>query len=260
MTRCSPLSQPLLALVAIAALTACTSPSRDADQDFAVTSQYPHDTSAYTQGLVWNNGTLYESTGRYGLSELRRVDLNTGRVLASRALPANRFGEGLALLRNRLYQLTWQSGIAYTYDATTLAPLDSIPYRGEGWGLTTTDSLLALSDGSDSIRFLDPATFATRRVIHVTYQGGKIFQLNELEYVGGTILANVYQTNHLVRIDPATGNVTQLLDCAELFPQRPAFAEVMNGIALSPVPGELLLTGKLWPTMFRVRLKKAEGP
>jgi glutamine cyclotransferase len=260
MTRVRSQSRALLALVAFAALTACTGAAGDADRDYTVTAQYSHDTSAYTQGLVWHNGTLYESTGRLGLSELRRVDLETGRVLAAHKLPATRFGEGLALFRNRLYQLTWQSGIAYTYDAATLAPLDSIAYRGEGWGLTTDDSLLIMSDGSDSIRFVEPTTFATRRVIHVTYQGGKIFQINELEYVDGTILANVFQTNHLLRINPATGNVTQLLDFADLFLKRPVNAEVMNGIARSPVEGELLLTGKLWPTMFRVRLNSPGTP
>jgi glutaminyl-peptide cyclotransferase len=241
------------------ALAACSGAVGDAEVGYTLTDQYPHDTSAYTQGLVFSNNTLYESTGRYGVSQLRHVELETGRVLASRTLPANRFGEGLTLFRNRLYQLTWQSGIAYTYDPATLAPLDSIPYRGEGWGLTSDDSLLIMSDGSDSIRFVDPATFATQRVIHVTYQGGAIFQLNELEYVDGTILANIYQTNHVARIDPASGNVTQLLDFAELFPKRPPSADVMNGIALSSVAGELLLTGKLWPTVFRVRLAAAVG-
>jgi glutaminyl-peptide cyclotransferase len=249
-----------VACATVVALAGCTGSSDDADEGYTVTARYPHDSLAYTQGLLFSNNTIYESTGRYGVSQLRRVDLETGRVLTARTLPDTRFGEGLALLNNRLYQLTWQSGIAYTYDATTLAPSDSILYSGEGWGLTADDSLLIMSDGSDSIRFVDPATFATRRVIHVTYQGGAIFQLNELEYVDGTILANVFQTNHLVRIDPATGNVTQLLDFAALFPRRPPTAEMLNGIALSPVAGELLLTGKLWPTVFRVRLRQSPQP
>jgi glutaminyl-peptide cyclotransferase len=238
----------------------CTGSDRGADSAFSVTATYPHDPSAYTQGLVWHNGSLYESTGQYGYSQVRRVDLATGRVLASRALPANRFGEGLALYNNRLYQLTWQSGVAYTYDAATLAPLDSFPYRGEGWGLTTADSMLIMSDGSDSLRFIDPATFTTRRVVHVTQQGGPVYQLNELEYVDGAVLANIYQSNLVLRIDPTTGVVLQLLDFADLFPKRPVGAEVMNGIATSPVTGELLMTGKLWPTMFRVQLHTAPTP
>jgi glutaminyl-peptide cyclotransferase len=198
---------------------------------------------------------MFESTGLYGHSELRRVDLRSGRVLASRALPANRFGEGLALLKNRLYQLTWQSGVAYTYDARTLAPGDSFHYAGEGWGLATDGTSLIMSDGSDSLRNLSPTTFEPQRVVHVRYKGDPVYKLNELEYVNGDVLANVYQSNWVLRIDPVTGNVRELLDFADLFPDRPASAEVMNGIALAPDGGQLLLTGKLWPVLFEVRLR-----
>jgi glutamine cyclotransferase len=188
------------------------------------------------------------------------VDLATGRVLAARALPPNRFGEGLALHGGRLFQLTWQSGVAYTYDAATLAPRDTFTYSGEGWGLTTDGTSLIMSDGSDSLRIIDPATFSVQRAIHVTKDGAPIFRLNELEYVDGTVLANLYESNLIAQIDPGTGTVIRMLDFADLFPSRPATAEVMNGIATSDVPGELLLTGKLWPTMFRVRLTLIPPP
>jgi glutaminyl-peptide cyclotransferase len=229
---------------------------------FEVTARFPHDTSAYTQGLVWDDSVLYESTGRYGHSEVRRVELSTGRVLASHALAANRFGEGLALLDGTLYQLTWESEVAYTYDAATLTPSDSFHYAGEGWGLATDGTLLVMSDGSDSLRFLDPHDFAVRKVVHVRYQGAPLYKLNELEYVGGDLLANVYESNWVLRIDPATGDVRELLDFSELYPAqlRPPGTEVMNGIAAAPEPGQLLLTGKLWPTVFRVRVSPRPAP
>lgn len=222
---------------------------------FEVVATYPHDPNAYTQGLLRVDSVLYESTGRYGRSELRRVDLKTGRVLASRPLAANRFGEGLVLLKDRLYQLTWESKIAYTYDAATLAPRDSFPYAGQGWGLATDGTSLFLSDGSDSLRVLSPETFAVERVMHVKYNGSPLYKLNEMEFVDGELLANVYESNWVVRIDPATGEVRGVIDFAELFPNRPPTAEVMNGIAIAPDSGQLLLTGKLWPTIFQVRLR-----
>jgi glutamine cyclotransferase len=196
---------------------------------------------------------LYESTGQYKHSEIRRVDLKTGRVLASRALSDDRFGEGLALLNGLLYQLTWESGVAYTYDAATLAPRDSFKYAGEGWGLATDGKSLIMSDGSDSLRVLSPS-FQVERVVHVKYNGSPLKKLNELEFVNGELLANVYESNWVLRIDPATGDVRELLDLSDLYVDRSATAEVMNGIAVAPDSGQLLLTGKHWPKMFEVRL------
>jgi glutaminyl-peptide cyclotransferase len=226
---------------------------------FDVTATYPHDPTAYTQGLLRVDSVLYESTGLYGHSDVRRVDLHTGRVLSSRPLASNRFGEGLALLRGRLYQLTWESNVAYTYDSATLAPGDSFHYDGQGWGLTTDGTSLIMSDGSDSLRFLSPSTFQVERVVHVTYKGAPLKQLNELEYVDGDVLANVYQTNWVLRIDPATGNVRALLDFADLYPNRTPTAEVMNGIAIAPDGKQLLLTGKFWPSVFQVQLHAPAG-
>jgi glutamine cyclotransferase len=203
------------------------------------------------------DSVLFESTGRYGYSQLRRVDLHSGRVLASVALPPDRFGEGLALLGGRLYQLTWESGVAYVYDAATLGLVDSLRYAGEGWGLATDGTSLIMSDGSDSLRVLSPRTFQVTRVVHVRYQGAPLYKLNELELLNGDLLANVYQTDWVVRIDPTAGDVRELLNFADLYPasERPAWADVMNGIAAAPDSGQLLLTGKLWPTVFQVRLR-----
>ena len=252
-TLAMPSRRAILAALSVVAACGGGEPHRPAPYD--VTGHFPHDPGAYTQGLVWADSVLFESTGMYGHSEVRRVDLRSGRVIATRKLPADRFGEGLALLRGRLYQLTWKEGVAYTYDAATLAPRDSFHYAGEGWGLTTDGTSLIMSDGSDSLRVLSPATFQPQRVLHVRYNDAPIYQLNELEYVHGEILANIYQSNWVLRIDPATGVVRKAVDFADLYPDRPASAEVMNGIALAPDGGQLLLTGKLWPILFQVRLR-----
>jgi glutaminyl-peptide cyclotransferase len=244
----------LLAVLAIAGAASCRGGGEHKPTRYEVTARFPHDSSAYTQGLLYADGVLFESTGLNGRSDVRRVDLRSGRVLASRPLPADRFGEGLALFSGRLYQLTWKAGVAYTYDAATLAPRDSFNYPGEGWGLATDGKSLIMSDGSDSLRFLSPETLKVQRVVHVRYNGAPLYQLNELEYVDGELLANVYQSNWILRIDPATGEVRETIDFADLYPDRPASAEVMNGIALAPDGKQLLLTGKFWPVMFQVRL------
>ena len=244
----------LVVILASSSLPACGRVERQQPVLFEVTDQFPHDPSAYTQGLVWSDSVLFESTGLYGHSEVRRVDLRSGKVLASRALAADRFGEGLALLKDRLFQLTWKSGVAYTYDPTTLAPRDSFHYAGEGWGLATDGIVLIMSDGSDSLRVLSPATFQVQRVVHVRYKGAPMYKLNELEYVSGDLLANVYQSNWVARIDPVTGDVREVLDFGDLYPERPGSAEVMNGIAVAPDGRQLLLTGKMWPVLFQVRL------
>lgn len=257
-----PLRPPkhLLVIAAALSLTACgDARSETIDTPFEIVAEFPHDTGAYTQGLVWQDSVLYESTGRYGASDVRRVDLRTGAVQASTALADNRFGEGLALLGGKLYQLTWESKVAYVYDATSLVLLDSISYAGEGWGLATDGTSLYLSDGSDSVRVVNPATFVTERVMHVRHEQSPLPKLNELEFIDGDLFANVYESDWIARIDPATGVVRQLLDFAALWPrgQRPYGADVMNGIARAPAPGTLLLTGKLWPRVYSVRLTPA---
>lgn len=225
---------------------------------FELVATYPHDTGAYTQGLLWDDSVMLESTGQYGRSDLRRVDLTTGRVLHSRKLADNRFGEGLVKLGSKLYQLTWENGVAYVYDAATFAPTDSFTYKGEGWGLATDGTSLIMSDGSDSLRWLDPATFTLQKTVKVTYQGSAFPKLNEMEWVNGKLLANVYESDWIARIDPATGVVERLYDFASLWPrgQRTYGVDVFNGISLGPQPGTLLVTGKLWPWLYVVRLKE----
>lgn len=241
-------------LACVACLPSVRAPAQEQARRFTVIATYPHDSTAYTQGLLWADGALLESTGRLRHSELRRSDPTSGRVLARRALPDERFGEGLALLDGRLYQLTWQGEIAYVYDAKSFTLLDSIAYDGEGWGLASDGERLFMSDGSDSITVRSPDGLRVERVFHVRHRGEPVAFLNELEYVDGELLANVHRTNHIARIDPATGEVIEMLDFDALYPENTRWrgALTMNGIAVMP-GGDLLLTGKLWPVMFRVR-------
>lgn len=230
---------------------------------YQVVRTYPHDTSAYTQGLILADTILYESTGLYGRSDVRSVDLETGRVRKVVPLPESQFGEGLALLAGRLYQLTWQSGTGYVYDAATLAPVDSFRYDGEGWGLTTDGQSLIMSDGSDTLRYLDPGTFEVTRRLPVRFSTGTpTTKLNELEFIDGELFANVYQSDWIVRIDPRTGVVREVLDLAALPDQakeRAPGEEVLNGIAFDPRTGHLLVTGKHWATLFALALKNPPG-
>ena len=240
---------------AIVALGFWSCDSSRESADFTVTATYPHDVAAYTQGLVTVNGVVYESTGRYGYSDVRRVRLESGAVEARHALLTSHFGEGLAFHDGRLIQLTWKEGIAYVYLPDNLTPVDSFRYSGEGWGLASDGAKLFMSDGSDSIRVLNPGTFAVERSFKVTDGGLPLSQLNELEFFEGNLLANVYESNRIAVIDPATGAVRRLIDFGSLYTDRTPVAEVMNGIAVSPDGRHLLLTGKLWPTVFQVRLE-----
>jgi glutamine cyclotransferase len=219
--------------------------------------QYPHDAGAYTQGLLFRDGDLYESTGQLGRSSVRRVNLQTGEVQARTDLPGDRFGEGLALIGDRLIQLSWTSGVGYIYDRATLALQDSFTYTGQGWGLTYDGESLILSDGTSRIRFLDPLTFAVRRTLDVQDGGAPLMEINELEWVDGQILANVYRTDYIVRIDPATGNVLSWIDLGDVYPssQRPGSADVLNGIAWDEAGRRLFVTGKLWPVLFEVEIR-----
>lgn len=221
---------------------------------YRVLQAYPHDPGAFTQGLVIADGVLYEGTGLNGRSTLRRVDLATGAVLQSRALPEHYFGEGVAVLGDRIFQLTWRSGVVLVYDRVSFALQQTIAYPAEGWGLTTDGSHLIASDGSASLRFLDPDTFAEVRRLAVTDQGRPVARLNELEYVGGVILANVWQTERIAMIDPASGRVIGWLDLAGLLPagERGRGVDVLNGIAFDSRSGRLYVTGKLWPLLFAI--------
>jgi glutamine cyclotransferase len=224
-------------------------------------ASWPHDTAAFTQGLVVDDGRLLESTGVEGRSEVREVDRTTGRVRRRAALPRPLFGEGIAVVGRRLFQLTWKHGRGYVYDAMTLAPVDSFSYTGEGWGLASDGRRLYLSDGTSHIRVIDPSGFRVERTFQVQEANRPVWMLNELEWVRGELWANVYQTTLIARIDPTTGRVVGWLDVGGLLTpaERQAVADrggVANGIAFDSVRQRLLVTGKLWPRIFEVDVRE----
>lgn len=222
-----------------------------------VLSTRPHDPGAYTQGLLFSNGALFESTGLNGRSSLREVDPKTGKVRRRIEVPQQYFAEGLALADNRLIQLTWQNGVAFVYDPATFQKVGELRYNGEGWGLCYDGQRLVMSDGSDLLLFRDPKTFAPQGQVNVTLAGEPVYQLNELECVNGAVYANVWQTDDILRIDPSTGRVTAVIDASGLLSaQEKQQAEVLNGIAYDPAKKTFLITGKLWPKMFEVELVK----
>lgn len=221
---------------------------------YRVLQSYPHDRGAFTQGLVLADGVLYESTGLNGASSIRRVDLATGRVLQSRALPYQYFGEGATVFGKKIIQLTWRSREGFVYDRDSLALLGTFTYPFEGWGLTTDGTQLIASDGSATLRFLDPESFAELRRIEVADRNGPVPRLNELEYVGGRIFANVWQTERIAIIDPGSGGVTGWLDLRGLLSAQDRLrpVDVLNGIAYDPGSDRLYVTGKLWPRLFAI--------
>lgn len=235
-------------------LVANASPVR---YSYEVVASFPHDRRAFTQGLVFRNGELLESTGLNGQSTLREVELATGRVTKQIDVARQYFAEGLTVIGDRAYQLTWQNGRGFVYDADTFKALQDFSYEGEGWGLATDGRLLILSDGTSRIRFLDPATFRVVRTIDVVREGKPVVRLNELEWINGEIFSNVWQTDEVVRIDPATGKVRGTIDFSRLLaPQdRGPEADVLNGIAYDAATDRLFVTGKRWSKIYEVRLK-----
>ncbi len=218
-----------------------------------VLRRFAHDTSAYTQGLIWSEGKLYESTGQYGASTLRRVDPRTGAVEHRIAISPAFFGEGLTRVDNRLIMLTWKAQRAFVFEFGSFAPTGTFTYRGEGWGLCDDGSRLIMSNGSDRLTFRDRETFEPVGEVAVTLRGLPLMQINELECVGGEVYANVYQQEFLVRIDPSTGRVNQYVDAAGLLTREERRgADVLNGIAYDPEAETFYITGKLWPAMFEV--------
>ena len=225
--------------------------------DFEVRRTLPHDPGAYTQGLVIHEGAFLESTGQYGTSTLRRVDVETGRVVRSHALSDEHFGEGVAVVGDRVIQLTWKAGLAFVYDADTFALEETYEYEGEGWGLCHDGASLFMTDGSGVLFRRDPATFAVLDEIRVTRDGFSVRDLNELECVGEHVYANVYMTNDILRIDKATGEVTGELDALSLAlasERPPETGAVFNGIAWDEASGTFYVTGKLWPRMFEIAI------
>ena len=215
---------------------------------------YPHDSTAFTQGLLWRNGRLYESTGRYEESTIRLVELETGRVIQRVALGRQYFAEGLAAVGDSLYQLTWKEGVAFIWDPETLRQVGQLEYNGEGWGLTSDGRRLIVSDGSSYLTFVDPHTFQVDTTLRVMDGTRPVDQLNELEWVRGEIWANVWHTTRIARIDPATGRVKGWLELSSLIPPVTDQEAVLNGIAYDEAADRLLVTGKLWPRLFEIRV------
>jgi len=224
-----------------------------------IVHQYPHDPTAFTEGLEWYDGALYEGTGLVGRSGVRRADLS-GATQSDVALPPPYFGEGITIFRGTLYELTWKHGVGFRYDALSLAPRGRFTYAGEGWGLTHDDHSLIMSDGTNVLRFLDPVTLRVQRGLAVTAEGMGVPRLNELERIHGEIWANVWQVPEIARIDPKTGRVIAWIDLAPLVPATSPgdTVDAANGIAYDSTSDRIFVTGKLWPTVFEIRVGAPE--
>jgi len=228
---------------------------------YRVVAEFPHDRQAFTQGLVFLDGVLYEGTGLNGESTLRRVDLKSGEVLQSVALNPAAFGEGIAVMDDHIYQLTWKNKTAVLWDRKTFEPLEVFSYDTEGWGLTTDGEQLIMSDGTNRLYFRDPKTFDVLSTIDVFDGDRPVANLNELEYVDGKIWANVWQTDLIAQIDPDTGNVVGWIDLRGLLSEKARQrheVDVLNGIAVDPATGHIYVTGKLWPKLFEIELVPEE--
>ncbi|RYD97908.1 MAG: glutaminyl-peptide cyclotransferase [Sphingobacteriales bacterium] len=223
---------------------------------YNVAANLPHDTSSFTEGLTFYNGQLWESTGEYGESHLYQTDLATGKALRSVTLDSAMFGEGVALLRDTIYQLTWREHKVLVYDAKSLKKIHELPLQPEGWGLTTDGSALIASDGSSNLSFYEPGTFKLLRTQSVTENGNLVNQLNELEWVNGSIYANVWGKDDLLKIDPASGQVTARLDLSQLTQRAKSLypgADVANGVVYNPDTKKFYVTGKNWPELYELQ-------
>lgn len=259
------IARRLAATLALACLAAgCSAPAEPAPPAPAspakltaeVLEDRPHDAAAFTQGLELVDGVLYEGTGLVGKSEIRATDPTTGIVTQRTALPSEFFGEGITVVGDRIWQITWQDGVAIERDRVNFAERRRVEYQGEGWGLCFDEGgrRLVMSDGTDKLTFRDPDTFEPRGEVKAAGEDGPVTRLNELECVDGAVYANVWQTDQIVRIDPASGRLTGVADLSGLFPrEQRGDADVLNGIASVPGTDEFLVTGKLWPKMFRIR-------
>lgn len=223
---------------------------------YRIMRQYPHDPSFWTQGLVFDGGFLYEGIGGYGESAIFKIVPPSGQVLQSRTLEAEYFGEGITIFENRLIQLTWKSHVGFVYDKNSFTLLKSFSYPTEGWGLTHNGRELILSDGTDTLYFLDSESFTVLRQIKVAASGRPVEGLNELEFVNGSILANIWQSDRIVQINPESGAVTAWIDLTGLLDSSSSdkAVDVLNGIAWNPTTDRLFVTGKLWPVLFEIEV------
>jgi glutamine cyclotransferase len=263
-----PMARLLLLVLLAAALTADSASADKVDIDsftsssiktygYKIINSYPHDPNAFTQGLEYDDGLLYEGTGGYGQSSLRRVDIQTGRVVDIVHLEDEFFAEGIAIWKDRIIQLTWRSYQGFVWDKENLTQTGSFSYRREGWGITSDASRLIMSDGSDALYFLDPSDYSLQGSIRVTADGEPVKGLNELEYINGMIYANLWPSTWIAIISPDTGEVTGRIDLSGIMdeggiPKRRV--DVLNGIAYDPSEGRLFVTGKLWPSLFEIEL------
>lgn len=244
------------ALLLTASLATSGEPAIPVEIGYRVVQSFPHDREAVTQGLVIHRGELFESTGGYGTSSIRRVDLRSGRPLRARPLAEELFGEGLAAVGNKLYQLTWRAGLGLIYDAETLAQSGQFAYAGEGWGLAWDGTRFIMSDGSASLRFLDRETLREAHRVQVQDGDQPITALNELEFIDGHVFANVWNTTRIAVIEPQSGQVRGWLDLGDILPApfRTETVGVLNGIAYDAEEGRLFVTGKRWPRLFEITL------
>ncbi len=221
-----------------------------------VLNVYPHDRSSYTQGLLYKDGFIYESCGRYGSSAIKKIELETGKVVKKYDLPNRYFAEGIEFYDGKIYQLTWRAGVCFIYNEKTLEPLSQFEYRGEGWGVARVGDLLAISDGSDAVKFVQPKTFEKVRTILCSKKNQAVYYLNELENVKGKIWANVYQKDKIVVINPANGEIEAEIDLSPLYEYLAPEdnPDVLNGIAYDSKNDRIFVTGKLWKHLFEIEL------
>ncbi len=236
-----------------------------ASLSYNIVKVYPHDTSSYTQGLIWHNNILYESTGREGFSKLKKISLDGNGGSEEVKLSDAEFGEGIALFNNKIFQLTWRNNVVHVYDAANFKKLNDFKWPYEGWGITNTESELIISTGSSNLYFVNPENFSINKIVGVTNNYGPVSNLNELEYINGFVYANVYGSNYILKINTETGKVEGQMDLSGLLEKsgmnfNPAFYDlntgnVLNGIAYDSVKNSLYITGKLWPALFEIKLQ-----
>ena len=258
---------PILVIILLLSLliaTSCQEVTADDNNElstflsYEIINIFPHDPAAFTQGLVWEDSFLYEGTGLYGSSSLRKVDLKTGKILQYHNLAADYFGEGITIFNNKIYQLTWQEEIGFIYEKETLQLLGTFSYPYEGWGITHDGMNLIISDGSSTLHFVDPLTMEEVRQLNVHFKETCVLNLNELEYIKGKVYANIWQTTLIAIIDPITGEVVNWLDLKDIFisvkKDSTQKIDVLNGIAYDERQDYLLVTGKLWPKLFEIKI------
>lgn len=251
-TSCSDIAQPKDDTAAVSNIAAETIPV----YGYKILNKYPHDTAAFTEGLAFDKGALFEGTGLNGKSSLRRIDLKTGKILKMQEISADYFGEGIAVFGDTIIQLTWKSNVGFIYDKNSFQVLRTFSYSTEGWGITHDERHLIMSDGTAFLYFLNPETFTVASQIMVNENGKPVTNLNELEYINGRIYANVWQTDRIAIIDPGNGKVTGWIDLSGLLQAQEYRmpADILNGIAYDKETRRLFVTGKLWPWLFEIEL------